>query len=123
MITHPAVAQIDSLLITPPIATMRANAPTTKHQTGIGSIMTEFFSTILDKNLSPICVLVQIRQNPLSSQREYDEQDSVNSRISAKSPILIHTQEVAGSNPASRILSLFARDLKRVFRIERSPWQ
>src|SRR5207302_111298 len=34
---------------------------------------------------------------------------------------LLHTQEVAGSNPASRILLLCAVTLKRDIRIERSP--
>jgi hypothetical protein len=57
MITHPAIAETDSLLIAPPIAPVSANAPTTKHQTYIGSSMIGFFSTILDKNLSPICVV------------------------------------------------------------------
>src|SRR6266853_2054111 len=33
---------------------------------------------------------------------------------------LLHTQEVAGSNPASRILLLFAGNPKRHIRIERS---
>src|SRR6266536_2085397 len=33
---------------------------------------------------------------------------------------LLHTQEVAGSNPASRILLPFARNPKRHIRIERS---
>src|SRR5437773_1079891 len=34
---------------------------------------------------------------------------------------LLHTQEVAGSNPASRIFLPFAGNLKRHIRIERSP--
>src|SRR5437660_12458173 len=34
---------------------------------------------------------------------------------------LLHTQEVAGSNPASRILLPFAGNPKRHIRVERSP--
>src|SRR5207237_10124313 len=34
---------------------------------------------------------------------------------------LLHTQEVAGSNPTSRILLPFAGNLKRHIRVERSP--
>jgi hypothetical protein len=40
-ITHPSIPQNELLLIALPIAAMSANAPTTKHQTGIGSIMIE----------------------------------------------------------------------------------
>src|SRR6266404_6192228 len=34
---------------------------------------------------------------------------------------LLHTQEVAGSNPASRMFSRLSRNLKREFAVERSP--
>ncbi len=41
--------------------------------------------------------------------------------ISSAVERLLHTQEVAGSNPASRMFSRLCRNLKREFGVERSP--
>jgi hypothetical protein len=87
-ITHTAIAQKDLLLI----AAMNANVPTTKHQTCIGSHMVEFFSTIPDKNLSRMCVLVQIGQNPPSLQCEYDQHISAFSPTTVKASNMFHPQ-------------------------------
>jgi hypothetical protein len=68
--------------------------------------MVEFFSTIPDKNLSRMCVLVQIGQNPPSLQCEYDQHISAFSPTTVKASNMFHTQEVAGSNPASRTIRI-----------------
>jgi hypothetical protein len=49
-----------------------------------------------------MCVMFRIPKKSLPLQHEYDEHDSAYSRMNVKPPNVFHTQEVAGSNPASR---------------------
>jgi hypothetical protein len=75
-----------------------------RHASGGCNLRINFSQQFWGKNSSFMRVIVQTHKKWLSSQYEYAQHDSANPRMSAKSPIMFHTQEVAGSNPASRTI-------------------